>query len=75
MVAEFVKSGVISFDFLLNTPDYFRTDGNAAQFAVNVLKKIGDDALGSEANVEVVGKLMTDEDKEKYPTVKDLMAA
>jgi len=75
IVAEFIKAGAISFDFLLNTPDYFRTDGNAAQFGVNVLKKIGGDALESESNIDVIAKLMTDEDKEQFPTAKELIAA
>lgn len=67
VVSEFVKSGAIQIDFLLNSPEYFRTDCNSAQFGCKVLKKIGGDATTSESNLQVIEKLMTDEDKESYP--------
>ena len=43
IVSSFVKSGAVSLDFLLSAPDYFRTDGKAAQFAAKVIKKMGAD--------------------------------
>lgn len=73
IVCAFVKSGAISLDFLLNAPEYFRTDGKAAQFAAKVLKKIGteDDA----ASLDVIDKLMTCDDKEAHSSAKDLVAS
>ncbi len=75
IVAAFVKAGAIKFDFLLNAPEYFRTDGGAAGFGGKVLKKIGDESLQDESNITVIEKLMTDDDREQYPTAKDLLAA
>jgi len=75
IVASFVKSGAITLDFILNAPDYFRTDGKAAQFTAKVLKIMGEAAVGDAANVDVVGKLMTSSDKENYGSAKDLIAA
>lgn len=75
IVASFVKSGAITLDFILNAPDYFRTDGKAAQFTAKVLKIMGEAAVGDAANVDVVGKLMTNSDKENYGSAKDLIAA
>ena len=73
IVSSFVKSGAVSLDFLLSAPDYFRTDGKAAQFAAKVIKKMGadDDA----ASLEVVEKLMTCDDKEAHPSAKELVAS
>ena len=75
IVAEFVKADVIPFNFLLNTPAYFRSDQNAASFGAKVMKKIGGEATTSEDYIEVIGKLMTDDDKTKYTTVGDLIDA
>lgn len=74
IVAELVKESIIPFDFILNSPDYFRTDQNAADFGAKVLKKIGGDATSSEDYIEVIEKLMTDEDKAKHSSAKDLIA-
>lgn len=74
IVAGLVKDDVIPFNFLLNAPDYFRTDQNAATFGAKVMKKIGDDAITSEDYIEVIEKLMTDEDKAKHSCAKDLIA-
>ena len=73
IVSAFVKSGAISLDFLLSAPDYFRTDGKAAQFAAKVLKKM--EAEDDAASLEVVEKLMTCDDKEAHPSAKDLIAS
>lgn len=67
IVSKFIESGAISFDYLLNTPEYFRTDGGAAQFGCKVLKMIGGDT-SSQANIDVIEKLMTDSDKESFPS-------
>lgn len=75
IVAEFLKAGIVSFDFLLKAPEYFRTDGNAAQFGGKVLKKMGEGATEAEANVAVIEKLMTDDDKSSYQSASELLAA
>lgn len=74
IVAELVKADVIPFNFLLNAPEYFRTDQNAAAFGAKVMKKIGGDAIGSEDYIEVIEKLMTCEDKAKHSSASDLIA-
>ena len=74
LVAELVKNEIVSFDFLLNSPEYFRTDQNAADFGAKVMKKIGGDATTSESYIEVIEKLMTDEDKKKHSNASDLIA-
>jgi translation initiation factor 4G len=73
--ASFVKAGALSFDYLLSAPEYFRTDCKAASFGANVLKSMGGDATTAAANVEVVDKLMTDDDKTQYSSATDLIAA
>lgn len=75
IVAELVKSKIISFSFLLNSPEYFRTDQNAATFGAKVMKNIGDEAVKSEDFIEVVSKLMTEDDKAKYSSVNELIEA
>jgi hypothetical protein len=73
IISAFVKSGAISLDFLLSAPDYFRTDGKAAQFAAKVIKKMGSE--GDSASLDVVEKLMTCDDKEAHPSAKELLAS
>lgn len=72
--ASFVKIGAIPFDYLLGTPQYFRTDCNAASFGAKALQIMGGDATTAPANVEVVEKLMTDEDHNQFSSAKDLIA-
>jgi hypothetical protein len=74
IVAELVKACIIPFNFLLESPEYFRSDQNAANFGAKVVKKIGSDATGSDEYIQVIEKLMTDEDKEKYSSAKDVLA-
>lgn len=75
IVAELVKAEAVPFDFLLNAPEYFRTDQNAADFGAQVMKKIGDSAITSAEFIEVIEKLMTDEDKANHSSASDLIAA
>lgn len=75
IVAALVKAEIIPFNFLLNAPEYFRTDQNAAGFGGKVLKKIGEDAVGSEENIDVIDKLMTCDDKTAHSSASDLIAA
>lgn len=44
IVGSLVKKGVLQLEFLLSAPEYFKTDGNSAHFAVKVMKEA--DALG-----------------------------
>merc|ERR1712086_1087878 len=75
IVAELTKAEVVPFGFLLTSPEYFRTDQNAAGFGAKVLKKIGDAALTSEEYIDVVEKLMTEKDKEEHGSAGALIAA
>ncbi|KAL7534132.1 hypothetical protein ACHAXR_005645, partial [Thalassiosira sp. AJA248-18] len=74
IVAELVKAGIVPFTFLLDAPEYFRTDQNAADFGGKVLKKIGGDATTSQDYIDVIEKLMTCEDKAKHSSAGDLIA-
>lgn len=74
IVAELVKAEIVALNFLLDSPDYFRTDQNAADFGAKVMKKIGGDAITKQEYIEVVEKLMTDEDKAKHSSAADLIA-
>ena len=73
IVAEVVKGNIITFDFLLGAPEYFKNEGNAAQFGCKVMKKIGGDFLTSESNLEVIGKLMTEDDRSTFSSPSDLL--
>lgn len=73
IVAELIQADVVSFNFLLNSPEYFRTDQNAAAFGAKVMKKIGDDVIASEKYIEVIEKLMTEKDKATHDSARDLI--
>ena len=68
IVSKMIESGAATLDFLLNAPSYFLSDGGAAQFGCKVIKKIGGDAASSQANLDVIEKLMTDMDKTSFPS-------
>lgn len=74
IIAELVKAEIVSFNFLLDSPEYFRTDQNAAGFGAKVMKIIGGDASTKEEYIEVIDKLMTCEDKAKHSSAADLIA-
>mmetsp|Transcript_21158 Transcript_21158/g.29638 ORF Transcript_21158/g.29638 Transcript_21158/m.29638 type:complete len:892 (+) Transcript_21158:386-3061(+) len=74
ITVEFLKVDALTFEFFLNTPDYFRTDGGAAQFACKVLKAIGGAELESVANLEVIEKLMTEDDRASFTSAKELLS-
>ena len=74
IVAALVKDGIMPFDFLLSSPEYFRTDQNAARFGVGVMKAIGGEATELAEFLGVVAKLMTEEEKAEYSTVEDFVA-
>jgi len=66
ILSTLVQGGSLKLDFLLDAPEYFRTDGNAAQLACKVLNKIGGDSATSQENLDVIEKLMTDSDRESF---------
>lgn len=71
IVAEFAKINAIQLDALLNgAPAYFKTDGKPALFCSKVLKAKGGEP--SDADIELVGSLMTDDDKVKHASPKAL---
>jgi len=74
IISKFVTIGAVPFEFLLDSPDYFRTDCGAAVFGCKLLKKMGGDALDSTAHLEVIEKLMTDKDRGEFPSAKELLA-
>lgn len=73
IVSEFMKWDAIPFDFLLSAPEYFRTDGKPAVFGIKALKKRGGDPSDGELNV--IEKLMTDEEKESHGNPKSMFEA
>lgn len=72
IVAYWVRQEALSLNFLLSAPEYFRTDGKPAEFAAGVLKVKGGDP--TEEDISVVEQLMTDSDKEKYSSAKEMLA-
>jgi hypothetical protein len=75
IIGELIKNDIIPFDFLLNAPEYFLTDRDAAMFGAQVLKSIGGEAMSSPKFIEVVEKLMTDEDKAAHRSARDIIDA
>mmetsp|Transcript_20394 Transcript_20394/g.31194 ORF Transcript_20394/g.31194 Transcript_20394/m.31194 type:complete len:805 (+) Transcript_20394:1042-3456(+) len=75
IVATCIKEVSIDFDFILKSPEWFLTEGNAAKFGTKVLKRLGDDALTSEDNIKVIEQLMTERDRGDFANVTELMAA
>jgi len=75
IISKFVMmDNGLPFSIFENSPDWFRTDGGAATVACKVLKEVGKD-IHSEANLKIVSELMTESDKEKYPSANDLLAS
>jgi hypothetical protein len=71
IVAELIKARVLDLDFLLSAPENFRTDGKAALFGAKVLAALQDEVV--EAQVDVIEKLMTKGDKEKFGSALELI--
>jgi hypothetical protein len=71
IVAEFAKVNALQLDTLLQgAPAYFKADGKPAVFCSKVLKAKGGEP--SDADIELVGSLMTDDDKAKHASPKAL---
>ncbi|KAL7517265.1 hypothetical protein ACHAWX_002199 [Stephanocyclus meneghinianus] len=75
IVGELVKAEIIPFDFLLNAPEYFRTENNAATFGAQVLKSIGGDAVSTPKFIEVIEKLMTEGDNRVHQSAREIIDA
>jgi hypothetical protein len=73
IVSEWIKADILKLEFLLDSPEYFRTDQNAARFGAQVVKCLGGEAVGNREYMEVIGKLMTEEDKVRYSSVQEIM--
>ena len=71
IVAYWVRQDALPFGFLLDAPEYFRTDCKPAEFAAGVLKVRGGDV--TEADLSVVEKLMTEDDKKTYASAKEMV--
>lgn len=67
IIFKLISWNAISFDFLLGTPEFFRTDGRPAAFAIEILKKKSDP---SDDELRVVESLMTEDDKKAYASAK-----
>ena len=67
IIAKLIDWNAISFDFLLDTPEFFRTDGKPAEFAIQILKRRSDP---SSEELSVVESLMTVEDKKTHDSAK-----
>jgi hypothetical protein len=71
IVAGFVKVNALQLDtFLQGAPASFKDDGKPAVFCSKVLKAKGGEP--SDADIELVGSLMTDDDKAKHASPKAL---
>jgi hypothetical protein len=74
IIAECLKLKALELTFLVNdSPEYFRTSGKPAMFAINVLKQRGDDP--SDEDLAVVQSLMTDDDKKEFDSGKAMWEA
>ena len=71
IVAYWVRQDALPFAFLLDAPDYFKTDSKPAEFAAAVLKVRGGEATAED--LSVVEKLMTEEDKKSHASAADMV--
>jgi hypothetical protein len=73
VIAEWINLDLLSLNFLKKCPEYFRTDGRPADFAVQIISKRGKDV--TDADIEIVSNLMSDEDRKAHPLVKEWVEA
>lgn len=77
MLAAYVDWGLLTLDMLTlpQVPEYFKTDGKPAAFAIKIVKrrKGGEEATPEE--LQVIETLMTSGDKEKFSSAKDMITA
>ena len=68
IVAAFVKKGIVSLDFLLEAPEHFRTGGEPARFAAEVVKAIGGET--SDESQAVIEKLKAGESDDPFASTE-----
>jgi translation initiation factor 4G len=73
IVAELIKEQHVGLDFLLESPEYFREEGKAGSFAAKVQMATGGEI--TDADLDVIEKLMTADDKATHATAHDLLAS
>lgn len=74
ITAELINWNAISLEFLLGAPQFFRSDGKAAAFAIEILKKKNGDGP-SDDDLVVVERLMTEGDKKIHSSAKVMFDA
>lgn len=72
IIVEMINWDVIRFDFLIGSPEYFKSDGKPASFAIEILKKKNGGDGPSDDELVVVESLMTEDDKKSYASAKDM---
>lgn len=73
IIAEWIGMTLLSLDFLQKGPEEFLSNGKPADFAAQIVAKLGGDV--KDADIEVVSSLMSDEDKKAHPSVKEWLEA
>lgn len=71
IVAYWVRQDTLPFVFLLDAPEYFKTDCKPAEFAASVLKVRGGEATAED--LSVVEQLMTEDDKKSHLSAADMV--
>eukprot|EP00549_Striatella_unipunctata_P025613 CAMPEP_0118684482 /NCGR_PEP_ID=MMETSP0800-20121206/6670_1 /TAXON_ID=210618 ORGANISM="Striatella unipunctata, Strain CCMP2910" /NCGR_SAMPLE_ID=MMETSP0800 /ASSEMBLY_ACC=CAM_ASM_000638 /LENGTH=365 /DNA_ID=CAMNT_0006581197 /DNA_START=159 /DNA_END=1256 /DNA_ORIENTATION=+ len=72
IMQEWISLKHLDFEMLLDAPDYFRTDGDAASFTCKLAKSLGKTDDGA---VNVIEFLMREDDNKKYASAKDMLKA
>ena len=77
MLASYVDWGLLTLDMLAlpQVPEYFKTDGKPAAFAIKILQRRRGGEEPSPEELQVVETLMTSGDKEKFSSAKDMVTA
>ena len=73
IVGKCIEMQVLTLSFFKEAPEYFRTDGKPAAFAVKVLKQVGGSA--TDEDYQVIESLMTEDDKKSFASGKAMFEA
>eukprot|EP00934_Nitzschia_sp_Nitz4_P002937 Nitzschia sp. Nitz4//scaffold149_size55946//51987//54625//NITZ4_006605-RA/size55946-augustus-gene-0.69-mRNA-1//1//CDS//3329536842//2927//frame0 len=73
IIAKCLEMNALQLSFLKSAPEEFLENGKPAEMATKVLRLRGGDP--SEEELEVLGALMTDADKEAYKGASDMFAS
>jgi len=74
IVAEWLQLQVLNFDFLLSSPEHFRSNGRPADLARQVLSQRGSNSM-TDAEVDVVTQLMSPEEQKAHPSVREWLSS